>query len=58
LVSGRKLDQKLYRHHTQYFSGLKEYNLRSLRDKDSEEVIYRAVKGMLPKNQIREEILT
>ncbi len=51
------MDQKLYRHHTQYFSGLKEYNMRSLVEKDSSRVIYRAIKGMIPKNDLREQIL-
>jgi large subunit ribosomal protein L13 len=51
------MDQKLYRHHSQYFSGLKEYNMRSLIEKDSSRVIYRAIKGMIPKNDLREQIL-
>lgn len=57
MVTGRKKDQKLYRHHTQYFSGLKEYSLRQLLEKDPHEAIYRAVKGMIPKNKLREDIL-
>jgi len=56
-VTGKKKDLKLYRHHTQYFSGLKEYNMRELLEKDPHEVIYRAVKGMVPKNKLREDIL-
>lgn len=33
-VTGRKRDLKLYRHHTQYFSGLKEYSMRQLLEKN------------------------
>ena len=54
LVTGRKMEQKLYRHHTQHAGGLKEYNMRSLIEKDPYRVIYRAIKGMIPKNHIRE----
>jgi large subunit ribosomal protein L13 len=57
LVTGRKMDQKLYRYHTQYFSGLKEFNLRALVEKDPSKVFYLAIKGMLPKNKLREDIL-
>ncbi len=49
-VTGKKLDQKLYRKHSDYVGGLKETTLREMLDKKPEEVIKHSVKGMLPKN--------
>jgi len=57
MVTGKKLRQKLYRHHTGYAGGLKEIEMRHLIEKDPAEVVYRAVKGMLPKNKTRESLL-
>jgi large subunit ribosomal protein L13 len=51
-VTGKKLDQKIYRRHSGYVSGLKETTLRVLLDKKPEQVIIHAVKGMLPKNTL------
>lgn len=49
-VTGKKLDQKLYRHHTLHPGGLKTETLRKLLSRRPEEVIRRAVWGMLPHN--------
>ncbi len=49
-VTGKKLDQKLYRKHSDYVGGLKETTLREMMDKKPEEVIKHSIKGMLPKN--------
>lgn len=57
MATGKKKDLKLYRHHTQYFSGLREYSMRDLLEKNPSEIIYRAVKGMTPKTKLREDIL-
>mmetsp|Transcript_62731 Transcript_62731/g.86700 ORF Transcript_62731/g.86700 Transcript_62731/m.86700 type:complete len:90 (+) Transcript_62731:600-869(+) len=57
LVTGRKLRQKKYRWHTGYAGGLKEIEMRLLIEKDARQVVYLAVKGMLPKNSHREDIL-
>ena len=57
LVTGQKKTQKLYRHHTGYPGGLKEIQMKHLIEKDPQQVIRRAVKGMLPKNNIREKLL-
>ncbi|KAI8146726.1 50S ribosomal protein L13 [Fennellomyces sp. T-0311] len=54
LVSGRKAEQKLYRHHTGYPGGLKEITFNQLKEKDSTEAIRKAVSGMLPKNRLRD----
>ncbi len=51
-VTGKKLDQKKYYHHTGYVSGLKEITLKRLLETKPEEVIKHAVKGMLPKNTL------
>lgn len=51
-VSGKKLDQKVYYHHSDYVGGMKETTLREKLDKKPEEVLYLAVKGMLPKGPL------
>ncbi|HOQ16315.1 MAG TPA: 50S ribosomal protein L13 [Defluviitaleaceae bacterium] len=56
-VTGKKLDQKLYRHYTGYAGGLKEISLRDLLEKKPEKVIYEAVRGMLPKNRLGRKML-
>jgi len=52
VLTGKKLDQKLYRYHTQYPGGLKEVSYRNLMDKRPEKAFELAVKGMLPKNAL------
>ena len=56
-TTGSKMDQKLYRHYTGYPGGLKEIVMKDLVERDPEEVIFRAVKGMLAKNTIRNILL-
>ncbi|HPT77176.1 MAG TPA: 50S ribosomal protein L13 [Defluviitaleaceae bacterium] len=56
-VTGKKLDQKLYRHYTGYAGSLKEISLRDLLEKKPEKVIYEAVRGMLPKNRLGRKML-
>ncbi len=51
-VTGRKLKQKKYYHHSGYPGGIKEITLEKLLQKKPERVIYNAVKGMLPKNRL------
>lgn len=52
LVTGDKLIEKTYKWHTRYRTGVKEESLRHLLDRKPEEVIRRAVHGMLPKNRL------
>ena len=52
-LTGKKLDQKVYRHHTGYPGGLKEIGARQLLEKKPEELVRVAVFGMLPKNRLR-----
>jgi large subunit ribosomal protein L13 len=58
VLTGKKLDQKLYRYHTGYPGGLKEIKYREMMEKKPEEVIMHAVKGMIPKNNLGRKILT
>jgi large subunit ribosomal protein L13 len=51
-VTGQKLDQKLYYHHSGYPGGLRTRTLREQLDRRPEEVLRKAVKGMLPKNKL------
>ena len=52
-VTGNKMTQKIYYHHTGYPGGLKEEPLKSLFSRKPEQVLLNAVKGMLPKNKLR-----
>ena len=56
-VTGKKLDQKLYRRHSDYTGGFKETNLKEMMQKKPEQVIKHAVKGMLPKNTLGKDML-
>lgn len=51
-VSGKKLDQKIYYNHSDYVGGMKETTLKEKMAKKPEDVIYLAVKGMLPKGPL------
>ena len=51
-VTGKKLDQKIYYHHSDYVGGMKEQTLREKLNRKPEEVIELAVKGMLPKGPL------
>jgi large subunit ribosomal protein L13 len=52
VLTGKKLDQKLYRYHTLYPGGLKEVQYRTIMQKNPEKALELAVKGMLPKNAL------
>lgn len=51
-VSGKKLDQKIYYHHSEYVGGMKETDLKTMLARKPEKVIELAVKGMLPKGPL------
>ena len=51
-VTGKKMDQKIYYHHSDYVGGMKEATLREMMNKKPEDVITLAVKGMLPKGPL------
>ena len=56
-VTGRKLDQKMYYRHSGYIGGLKETSLRTMMLTKPEQVIMKAVRGMLPKNRLGRAML-
>ena len=57
-VTGKKLDQKVYYHHSDYIGGMKEATLREMLDKKPEKVVELAVKGMLPKGPLGRQMYT
>ena len=57
-VTGKKLDQKMYDHHSDYVGGMKEESLRDKLANSPTEVIELAVKGMLPKGPLGRQMYT
>ena len=57
-VTGKKLEQKIYYHHSDYVGGMKETTLREMMAKKPEKVIELAVKGMLPKGPLGRSMYT
>jgi len=56
-LTGRKLENKIYYHHTGFPGGLKEITAGKLLEKKPEDIIRKAVKGMLPKNKLARHML-
>ena len=57
-VTGKKMDQKIYYHHSDYVGGMKETTLREKLAKKPTEVVEMAVKGMLPKGPLGRQMFT
>ena len=57
-VTGKKMDQKVYHHHSAYVGGMKEVTLKEKMAKKPEQVIELAVKGMLPKGPLGRQMMT
>jgi large subunit ribosomal protein L13 len=57
VVTGKKLDDKIYYRHSGYPGGLRQATLREAMEKKPENVIYNSVRGMLPVNKLRDERL-
>jgi large subunit ribosomal protein L13 len=57
-VTGKKLDQKVYYRHSEYVGGMKETTLREMLAKKPEKVVELAVKGMLPKGPLGNQMYT
>ena len=55
-VTGKKLEQKKYYHHSDYVGGMKETSLKEMITKKPEKVVELAVKGMLPKGPLGREM--
>jgi large subunit ribosomal protein L13 len=56
-VTGNKLEDKKYYHHSGYPGGIKETNLATLMERKPTDALERAVKGMLPKNRLQDDRL-
>ncbi len=57
-VTGKKMDQKIYYHHSDYVGGMKETTLKEMMAKKPARVIELAVKGMLPKGPLGRQMYT
>lgn len=57
VLTGHKLDQKIYRHHSGYIGGMKETTAREMMAKSPEKMMMLAIKGMLPKNSLGRQML-
>ena len=56
-LTGKKREQKYYRHYTGYPGGMKEVRYDTLLASKADEAVYVAVKGMLPKNSLGRKML-
>ena len=56
-VTGNKFSQKNYYHHTGYPGGLKTKSFEKMQEDYPEKIIEKAVKGMLPKNKLANQII-
>ena len=57
ILSGKKLDQKIYRHHTGYIGNMKETTARNMLQDKPEKAMMLAIKGMLPKNRLGRQMI-
>ena len=51
-ITGKKLDQKIYYHHSDYVGGMKETTMRDMLKKKPTYIVEHAIKGMLPKGPL------
>ena len=58
VLTGKKLEQKKYYRHSQYAGGLKEINAKDLLVKKPTMVLQHAISGMLPKNKLRDVVMS
>ena len=57
VLTGNKMKQKMYWHHSWYIGGMKEISAEQMMDKSPEKAMYLAVKGMLPHNRLGAKML-
>ena len=57
VLTGKKLDQKIYRHHTGYIGNMKETSARNMLENNPEKAMMLAIKGMLPKNRLGRQMI-
>ena len=57
ILTGKKLDQKIYKHHTGYIGNMKETVARNMLQDKPEKAMMLAIKGMLPKNRLGRQMI-
>ena len=57
ILTGNKLNEKVYRHHSGYIGGMKEVSAKDMMEKNPEKAMMLAIKGMLPHNTLGREAL-
>ena len=57
VLTGKKLDQKMYRHHSGYIGGMKETSARVMMENTPEKAMMLAIKGMLPHTKLGRQII-
>ena len=57
VLTGKKLDQKMYRHHSGYIGGMKETSARVMMENTPEKAMMLAVKGMLPHTKLGRQMI-
>ena len=57
VLTGHKLDQKMYRHHSGYIGGMKETSARVMMENSPEKAMFLAIKGMLPHNRLGNQMV-
>ncbi len=57
ILTGDKINQKVYRHHSGYIGGMKEISAKDMLSKNPEKAMMLAIKGMLPHNSLGRETL-
>ncbi len=58
ILTGKKLDQKVYRSHSGYIGGMKETSARVMMNQKPEKAMFLAIKGMLPHNSLGRQMIT
>ena len=57
ILTGNKMNQKVYRHHSGYIGGMKEISAKDMLNNNPEKALMLAVKGMLPHNSLGRQSL-
>ncbi|MDY0211406.1 MAG: 50S ribosomal protein L13 [Desulfuromonadaceae bacterium] len=57
LLTGNKINDKMYYHHTGYPGGIRSINAAKQLEKKPEDLVLKAVRGMLPKNRLGRQML-
>ena len=57
VLTGNKLNEKVYRHHSGYIGGMKEVSAKDMMENNPEKAMMLAIKGMLPHNTLGREAL-